>query len=177
MIHATRIAAGVALNELKAGAVDLALEQVDAGARARESARYHVTLQHEAIGAGERVRFIDGRGYVEALKLDQVVSWLAKYLSGDHLSVRISIDDASRLPATWTAKRAEALAAKFASVSPMEARAAAAAKLATVSEWADSGRKKAVTSAAARMVEGAAFVEWVRGEVEWPGLGLSLIHI
>ncbi len=177
MIHATRFVAGVALKNIGAGLVTVTLTQVEGGSRARAAARFMVDVQHASMGEGERVRFIDARGYPEALQLGQVVQWLSKHMSGGAVSVRINVTDAARLPAPWTPSRINAMAAKFAAVDPDALRDDAAAKVATVTSWADSGRRAAVLDAAARMGECAAFVEWVRGErAEWPGAGDGVIE-
>ena len=111
MIHATRFVAGVALKNIGAGLVTVTLTQVEGGSRARAAARFMVDVQHASMGDGERVRFIDARGYPEALQLGQVVQWLSKHMSGGAVSVRINVTDATRLPAPWTPSRINAMAA------------------------------------------------------------------
>ena len=79
MLHATMQVAGSIARRVGTGVLSITLDKLPA-ARARGSARYVVTMAADAVGGGESVRFVDARGYVRGLTLQDVGSWLAKYL-------------------------------------------------------------------------------------------------
>lgn len=172
MLHATMQVAGSIARRVGTGVLSITLDKLPA-ARARGSARYIVTMAADAVGGGESVRFVDARGYVRGLTLQEVGGWLEKYLSGEAIAVHLRIPDASSLPAQWTPARMAAMDARLAALDPQAMRAEAAAKTATVQGWADSGRRTAVIEAAGNMVQCAELVEWLDGTAnEWPGTGV-----
>lgn len=167
MLHATSQVAGNIARRVGSGALSVTLEKLPT-TRARGSARYSVTMAADAIGGGESVRITDARGYVRGLTLQDVGQWLAKYLSGAAIPVRLTVPDASSLPAHWTAARMQAMDARLDDLDTAAIKAEAASKVRTVASWADSARKADVIQAAAYMNECAAVIDWLR---------LSLIHI
>lgn len=141
--------------------------------RARGVARYTVAV-HLSWGPADwvtGVTLVDSRGYLVEWTMGDVQTWLVSALSGAECRVVVHVDSAASLPKKWTAARVIKAAARIGgAVSAVLAEAAA--KVATVAGWADSGRKTAVMDAAARM-EGAAAMLQTAKDLQM-GVGMDL---
>lgn len=132
----------------------------DQGNRARVGARFWVAVSLSWGGDpwGSGVQVVDSRGYPVVWKYADVAKWLVKALSGAPCVVTVSIIDASQVPARWTVAREQAAAAKVSGIDAADVDAAAAAKVASVSLWANSQRKRDVIAAAENMIAAAALL-------------------
>lgn len=168
MIAATRAIVGEALRRQAGGGLDIGVELVPVPvARARGSARYAVRVSHPDLGGGEWMRIVDARGKDEALSMDAVTAWLARYLSGAADALRFDVTDASTLAAKWTARRAAAYDTRWSGLSAQALRDAAQAKRTSVVGW-HGARADAVRAAADAMDQAAALADWINGAGDWP---------
>lgn len=127
------------------------------GSRARAAAVFHVRVSLVwAVEAWWDVWLVSESGYLLEWHLEDVGKWLVKSLSGSNCIVHYLITDASKIPARWTADRVAASMARVSQKDAAQIVAAADAKILSVSTWAASTRKAAVTDAAARMKSSAA---------------------
>ena len=133
--------------------------------RARGSARYAVRVR--VSGAPEPwdggVWLVDKRGYFVEWTYQDVGRWLIKSLSGDRITVSLTVKNAGQLPAPWTADRLQKLADKVAAVDHAAMVAAADKKAATVADWGPGLRRVTVTGAADRMRQAARVAQVVQG--------------
>lgn len=166
VIAGTRAIVGEALRRQGAADVDVQLVPVPVS-RARGSARYKVRVNHPDLGGGEWVRLVDPRGKDEALSMDAVTAWLARYLNGEQQAVRFDVTDASTLAAKWTTRRVDAYVARWAAFDAQAMRDAAQAKRTSVVGW-HGARADAVRAAAAAMDQAAALADWINGAGDWP---------
>jgi hypothetical protein len=141
--------------------------------RARGVARYTVAV-HLSWGPAEWVQgvtMVDSRGYLVEWTMGDLQTWLVSALPGAACRVVVHIDNAATLPKKWTAARVTKAAARIGGV-VSGVLASAAAKVATVTGWAESGRKAAVIEAAARMVGAAAMLQTAK-DLQM-GVGMNL---